>query len=152
MFALFLKGLVIGLAITAPVGPIGLLCIYRTIHDGFKFGLMTGMRAALVDGTYGLIAGLGLTTITSLLIANQFWIRIIGGILAGLGLGKAQSSIMQAFILVTGILLGLAFWWLLLSSIIAFVIQKYMSLSLLRIINWISASILIVFGLLALKL
>ena len=80
MFALFLKGLIIGFAIAAPVGPIGILCIHRSLHEGFKIGLMTGLGAALADGTYGLVAGLGLTAISSLLIAEQFWIRVCGGV------------------------------------------------------------------------
>lgn len=80
MITLFIKGLIIGFAIAAPVGPIGVLCIHRSLHDGFKIGLMTGLGAALADGTYGLIAGLGLTAISSLLISHQFWIRVIGGL------------------------------------------------------------------------
>lgn len=80
MILLFLKGLLIGFAIAAPVGPIGVLCIQRSLHDGFKIGLMTGLGAALADGTYGLIAGFGLSAVSSLLIAQQFWIRIIGGL------------------------------------------------------------------------
>lgn len=80
MITLFLKGLLIGLAIAAPVGPIGILCIQRSLHDGFKVGLMTGMGAALADGTYGLVAGFGLTSISSLLIAYQFWVRLFGGL------------------------------------------------------------------------
>src|SRR3989338_1937334 len=80
MLELFLKGLLIGFAIAAPVGPIGILCIQRSLHDGFKVGLMTGVGAALADGTYGLIAGFGLTAISSMLIAQQFWIRVIGGL------------------------------------------------------------------------
>src|SRR5579872_5012491 len=80
MITLFIKGLIIGFAIAAPVGPIGVLCIQRSLQDGFKIGLMTGVGAALADGTYGLIAGFGLTAISSLLINYQIWIRIIGGI------------------------------------------------------------------------
>ncbi|MCC2666512.1 MAG: argO [Gammaproteobacteria bacterium] len=80
MLALFLKGLVIGFAIAAPIGPISVLCIQRSLSDGFKIGFMTGIGAALADGTYGLIAGFGLTTISSMLVAQQFWIRIIGGL------------------------------------------------------------------------
>lgn len=76
MLALFLKGLIIGFAIAAPVGPIGVLCIQRSLHDGFKVGLMTGLGAALADGTYGLIAGFGLTAISSLLVGQQFWVRL----------------------------------------------------------------------------
>src|SRR4029077_8267163 len=80
MLPLFIKGLIIGFAIAAPVGPIGILCIQRSLHDGFKIGLMTGMGAALADGTYGLIAGFGLTAISALLIHYQIAIRIIGGL------------------------------------------------------------------------
>lgn len=52
MLALSLKGLIIGFAIAAPVGPTSILCIQRSLHDGFKLGLMTGLGAALADGTY----------------------------------------------------------------------------------------------------
>ena len=62
MIDLFLKGLVIGFCIAAPVGPIGILCINRSLHGGFKSGFFTGCGAATADGVYGLIAGLGLTT------------------------------------------------------------------------------------------
>lgn len=79
MLSLFLKGLIFGFAIAAPVGPIGVLCIQRSLHDGFKVGFMTGIGAALADGVYGLIAGLGLTAISSFLVAEQFWIRLLGG-------------------------------------------------------------------------
>ena len=54
MYELFLKGLIIGFAIAAPVGPIGVLCMQRSLNDGFKVGLMTGMGASLADGVYGL--------------------------------------------------------------------------------------------------
>ena len=80
MLALLLKGLLIGFAIAAPVGPIGVLCIQRSLHDGFKVGLMTGMGAAFADGTYGLIAGFGLTAVSSFLNNYQIAIRIIGGV------------------------------------------------------------------------
>lgn len=80
MFSFLLKGILIGFAIAAPVGPIGILCIQRSLHDGFKIGLMTGLGAALADGTYGLIAGLGLTAISSLLVTQQSWVHLIGGV------------------------------------------------------------------------
>src|SRR5690349_16043323 len=80
MLPLFIKGLIIGFAIAAPVGPIGVLCIQRSLHDGFKIGLATGLGAALADGTYGLIAGFGLTALSSLLMEYQFWIRLFGGL------------------------------------------------------------------------
>src|SRR5690349_8507582 len=80
MLIFFLKGLLIGLAIAAPVGPIGILCIQRSLQEGFKIGLFTGLGAAMADGTYGLMAGFGLTAISSLLVSYQFWIRILGGL------------------------------------------------------------------------
>lgn len=80
MLSLFIKGLIIGFAIAAPVGPISILIIHRTLHDGFKIGLMTGIGAALADCVYGLIAGFGLTAISSVLIAHQFLIRFVGGL------------------------------------------------------------------------
>ncbi|MFA6302586.1 MAG: LysE family transporter [Legionella sp.] len=78
---LFLKGLITGLIIAAPFGPIGILCIQRALSNGFKIGVMTGLGAALADGTYGIIAGYGLTAISSLVVKEQFWIRIVGGII-----------------------------------------------------------------------
>lgn len=60
MLILFIKGILIGLAIAAPVGPIGILCIKRSLHDGFRIGFMTGMGAALANTTYLTHHGLGL--------------------------------------------------------------------------------------------
>lgn len=58
----------IGFSIAAPVGPIGVLCIQRSLRDGFKIGLMTGFGAALADGIYGLIAGLGISYLSGTII------------------------------------------------------------------------------------
>ena len=59
------RGLIIGFSIAAPVGPIGVLCIQRTLSKGRIYGLLSGLGAATADGTYGLIAGFGLTFISS---------------------------------------------------------------------------------------
>ncbi|WP_231401792.1 hypothetical protein [Bacillus sp. 123MFChir2] len=77
---LFIKGLMIGLSIAAPVGPIGVLCIRRTLAHGKFIGFMSGLGAATADGLYGMIAGLGLTLITNFLIEQQGWIHFIGGV------------------------------------------------------------------------
>lgn len=69
MFNLFIKGLFIGFSIAAPVGPIGVLCINRALHQGFKSGFVSGLGAATVDGIYGVVAGFGLATIISFLQA-----------------------------------------------------------------------------------
>ncbi|MFN3235183.1 MAG: LysE family translocator [Gammaproteobacteria bacterium] len=77
---IFLKGLIIGFAIAAPVGPIGLLCIQRSLHHGFKIGLLTGLGAALADGCYGVIAGFGLTAVSTFLIQHKLIIQMLGGL------------------------------------------------------------------------
>lgn len=80
MFSVFLTGGLIGLAIAAPVGPIGLLCIRRTLRDGRIVGLATGMGAATADGLYGLIAATGLA-ISGLLVSHGDWMQFGGGLL-----------------------------------------------------------------------
>lgn len=77
----FLKGLLLGFSVAAPVGPIGLLCVRRSLQDGAAHGFATGLGAAIADTIYGLIAALGLTFISSLLIENAESIRIFGGLL-----------------------------------------------------------------------
>lgn len=76
----FARGLLIGLSIAAPVGPIGVLCIRRTLAEGRLAGLVVGLGAATADACYGLIAGLGLTVVAQLLLAHESWIKLIGGL------------------------------------------------------------------------
>lgn len=81
------QGMLLGFSIAAPVGPLGVLCIRRTLVSGPWIGLMTGLGAATADAFYGCIAGLGLTLVTPLLTQHQVWIRAVGGVfLCGLGL------------------------------------------------------------------
>jgi len=75
----FLRGLLIGFSIAAPVGPIGVLCIRRTLAEGRASGLVSGLGAATADAVYGSIAGFGLTFISSFLIDQQTWLGLIGG-------------------------------------------------------------------------
>jgi len=75
----FLRGLIIGFSIAAPVGPIGVLCIRRTLAEGRISGLVSGIGAATADAIYGCVAGFGLTLISNILIGQQLWIRLIGG-------------------------------------------------------------------------
>ena len=77
---LFIKGVVIGLAIAAPVGPIGVLCIRRTLAEGRLSGLVSGLGAATADASYGAIAALGLTVVTDLLVGGEMWLRLLGGV------------------------------------------------------------------------
>jgi threonine/homoserine/homoserine lactone efflux protein len=76
----FPRGFVLGLAIAAPVGPIGLLTIRRTLAHGFRIGLSTGLGAATADATYGLVAAFGLTAIMSALVDHADAIRVVGGL------------------------------------------------------------------------
>jgi len=71
---------VIGFAIAAPVGPIGVLCIRRTLAEGRAAGLVSGLGAATADAIYGCIAGFGLTFISSFLVSQQVWLRTAGGL------------------------------------------------------------------------
>ena len=80
MFLLFGKGIFLGLAITAPVGPINLLCIRRSLYHGWKIGLMTGLGAAVADTFFGAVAAFGLTAISDFLIANKKIVELIGGL------------------------------------------------------------------------
>ena len=75
-----IKGLIIGFSIAAPVGPIGILCIRRTIANGKMSGLISGLGAATADGFYGIVAAYSLVGISNLLVGQQFWFRLIGGI------------------------------------------------------------------------
>lgn len=77
---LFLRALALGFSIAAPVGPIGALCIRRTLTQGRLTGLMTGLGAATADALYGAIAAFGLTAITTALVGISFWTRLIGGL------------------------------------------------------------------------
>ncbi|WP_411968280.1 LysE family translocator [Haloferax sp. YSSS75] len=78
--SLFWQGLVLGFAIAAPVGPIGVLCIQRTLSRGRRAGFVSGLGAATADGVYGLVAGLGLTAVSSVLVSFQTGIRVAGGL------------------------------------------------------------------------
>ena len=77
--SLFLRGLLIGISIAAPVGPIGVLCIRRTLAEGKLKGFLSGMGAASADMVYGAIAAFGLTVVTDLLVDNAIWLHLIGG-------------------------------------------------------------------------
>jgi threonine/homoserine/homoserine lactone efflux protein len=79
-FYFFIKGLIIGFSIAAPVGPIGALCIRRTLSQGRHAGLVSGLGAATADAVYGFIAGFGLTFISDFLIHQQIWLRMSGGV------------------------------------------------------------------------
>ena len=76
-----LKSLGIGVAVAAPVGPMSLLCIHRTLDHGKGAGLVFGAGVAAADLTYAAIAAFGVTAISSVLLAGTFWIKLIGSLL-----------------------------------------------------------------------
>ncbi len=176
-----------------------MLCIRRTLADGRVSGFASGLGAATADAIYGCIAGFGLTFISSFLVSQQTWLRLVGGvflcflglktllkkpaeqaagrddkglvgafastffltltnpitiisfvaIFAGLGLAGASGSYLSASVLVLGVFLGSALWWLLLCSGVGTFRNKF-NPSGLRWINRISGAVITGFGLLAL--
>ncbi len=77
--SILLKGILLGFSIAAPVGPIGVLCIRRTLSGGRASGFVSGLGAATADAFYGSIAGFGLTFISGFMISQQTWLRLLGG-------------------------------------------------------------------------
>ena len=194
----FMKGLIIGFSIAAPVGPIGVLCIQRTIAYGKISGLFTGLGAATADGLYGAVAAFGLTIISNFLVGQQFWFRLIGGafllylgiktflskpaekaatenhkglfsdylstvfltltnpttilsfvaVFAGLGLGSINGNTPSAILMVAGVIVGSALWWLILSGGVGLFREKF-NMSALAILNKISGTIIFIFAILA---
>jgi threonine/homoserine/homoserine lactone efflux protein len=83
---MFLKGFLLGFSIAAPVGPIGFLCLQRTLNRGWRAGFVSGLGAATADGFYGLIAAGGISAVVRPLLGFQFWLQLGGaGYLAWLG-------------------------------------------------------------------
>jgi putative LysE/RhtB family amino acid efflux pump len=94
IFIVYLKSILIGLAIAAPVGPIGLLCIRSVLSSGFRVGIAAGLGAALADTVYGFIAALGLSAITVFLMSKITIIKILGGVfLLYLGFKESRSRL-----------------------------------------------------------
>ena len=77
----FLKGIAIGFVMAIPIGPIGIMCIRKTLTEGRLSGLIIGLGAATADLFYGCVAVFGLTVISDTLTDQRIWIRIVGGAL-----------------------------------------------------------------------
>jgi len=109
------KGVLAGLAISAPVGPVNVLCISRTLSKGRMAGLISGLGAAMADTVYGAVAGFSISFVIQFLIREEFWIRLCGGsLLIAIGFfyyfkkpsslkeqssGAAHSDFVSAFLL-----------------------------------------------------
>ena len=82
-FQLFLKGLIIGIIASAPMGPVGILCIQRTLQKGRSYGIVTGAGAALSDLFYALITGAGMSIVIDFIDneRNVFWLKLVGSVM-----------------------------------------------------------------------
>ena len=195
-WSLFFKAVLIGLSIAAPVGPIGLLCIQRTLAHGMRTGFVSGLGAACADAVYGAIGAFGLVAVSDYFIALQMPLAIAGALfLAWMGVklllaksigqeasqvsatgidGKAFVSIFfltlanpmtiisfiavfasiagpslpnaaSAGLMVSGVFLGSACWWLLLSAGIA-LLSRQISKGLQTAINNLGGLLLLGFA------
>jgi len=81
VFYIFLKGIFIGFAMAVPIGPVGIMCIRRTLSEGRLGGLIIGLGAATADLLYGCIAAFGITFISDTLVSQRIWLRLAGGVL-----------------------------------------------------------------------
>ena len=196
---LWLRGFIVGLSIAAPVGPIGVLCIRRTLAEGRLVGFVSGLGAAIADALYGSVAGFGLTCVSAVLVRQQTWLRLAGGaflcylglrtilaapkkpapsmrasgvlgaygstflltvtnpmtilsfvaIFAGLGLGTGARDYASAGMLVSGVFMVSALWWLILSGGASLFRGRLKPMDL-RWLNRVSGVIITGFGLYAL--
>jgi threonine/homoserine/homoserine lactone efflux protein len=195
------KGYLLGFAIAAPVGPIGLLCIRRSLAEGVPFGVASGLGAATADAMYGAVAALGITALSSFLVEQSLWLRLVGGLFllylgivtfrsrpvvveadersrgvglaraygstllltvtnpatilsfgvafAGLGLVGPNSGALPASLMVLGVFLGSACWWLLLSGAVG-MLRARVGPKVLAWVNRASGTLLAGFGMVAL--
>lgn len=84
-------GVLLGLSIAAPVGPIGVLCIRRTLAHGWLAGFLSGLGAATADAGYGAVGAFGLTAVSTLLVGQQAVLRLAGAFLVYLGLRTLRA-------------------------------------------------------------
>ncbi len=82
LFELILKGVLIGIIASAPMGPVGILCIQRTLRKGRWYGFVTGIGAAVSDIIYALFTGFGMSFVMDLITnpTNKFWLQISGSV------------------------------------------------------------------------
>lgn len=83
MLGLVSKGIIIGVLVSAPMGPIGMLCIQRTLNKGRWHGFVTGLGAALSDVLYAALTCLGMGVVVNFVEANQAPLQLIGSIVLG---------------------------------------------------------------------
>jgi threonine/homoserine/homoserine lactone efflux protein len=77
----FLEGAVIGFSLAAPIGPVGILCVRRTLEHGARYGLVIGVSAASCDMVNGIVAAFGIALVSDFITLQQHWIRLVGGVI-----------------------------------------------------------------------
>ena len=93
----FFKGIGAGFVVAAPVGPVAVLCVRRTLARGALSGYATGLGAAIADTLYGIVAAYGVSFIAALLLEQEFWFRLVGGaLLIALGLKTLMTGPAEA--------------------------------------------------------
>ena len=94
-FLLILKGLLVGIIASAPMGPVGVLCIQRTLQKGRSYGIVTGAGAALSDIFYALMTGFGMSFVMDFIDNEQniFWLKLIGSVMLFI-FGVSQKQIL----------------------------------------------------------
>ncbi len=86
------EGAVIGSSLAAPIGPVGILCVRRTLEHGARHGLPIGLSAAACDLAFSSVAAFGITLVADFIAAEQYWIRLIGGlVLLGVGYSTLRT-------------------------------------------------------------
>ncbi|HUH82991.1 MAG TPA: LysE family transporter [Stellaceae bacterium] len=75
-----IKGAIVGVVIALPLGPVGVLCVRRTLVEGPSYGFVSGLGAATADSLFGVIAGFGLTIVRDFLLGYQDWLGVGGGL------------------------------------------------------------------------
>lgn len=201
---MLINGAIIGVGIAAPVGPIGLLCIQRTLSEGRLVGLASGLGAATADATYGMVAAFGLVAVSALLVDQRTLLALVGGamllylgvrtilvkpavetaspaayatgnvasafastlvltltnpmtilmfaaIFAGAGIAQRAGDWFGALLMVLGVFLGSAAWWVLLTTLVAWLRRRITPAAMLWI-NRTAGLMLVVFGIVALVL
>ena len=75
------KGFIIGVIVSAPLGPVGVLCIQRTLNKGHWYGFVTGIGAALSDIIYAVLTGYGMSIIADWVSRNEFYLQLLGSVM-----------------------------------------------------------------------
>ena len=82
IFDILVKGFIIGVVVSAPLGPVGVLCIQRTLNKGRWYGFVTGLGASLSDIAYALLTGYGMSFVSDYINKGSFYLQLLGSVIA----------------------------------------------------------------------